>query len=83
MYMAEVVHERPRVDVTVRGLAEGHDLPEDDPEGPDVGLGAELALGDRLRRHPLDRDLARGELAVVVGGLDVPEKKIFLIMMMS
>ena len=56
---ADVGHEGAGVDVAVRRLAEGDDLPKDDAEGPDVRLGAELSLGDRLRRHPLHGDLAR------------------------
>ncbi len=39
-------------------LAEGEHLPEDDPVGPGVALGGELAELDALGGHPPDRTQA-------------------------
>jgi hypothetical protein len=40
------------VETTVRGLSEGVDLPQDDPEGEDVGLGRVDPAFDAFRGHP-------------------------------
>ena len=45
---------------------EAEDLPEQDPEGPDVALGGVLVVEDRLQRHPADRDGVTLVSAVII-----------------
>ena len=61
-------------DVLERRVSEGDDLPEEDSEGPDVGLVRVLSLEDCLRGHPLEGDAAGGVFAIVVGVLQIPAK---------
>lgn len=47
-------------------LAQGHDFPQEDSEGPNVGLAGEDAVNERFRSHPSDRKQALAFLPVVV-----------------
>ena len=51
-----LVEAGPGVDAGVGRLAEGEHLPQDDPEGPDVGLRGEDPVPQGLDGHPLDRE---------------------------
>ena len=57
-------------------VPEGDYLPEEDAEGPDVGLGGVDAVEYRLRGHPLDRQPPAGFLPVVLRRLDVSATEI-------
>ena len=52
----------------VGGRAQGHDLPHEDAEGPDVGLGGVAVVVERLGRHPADGEAALGLALVDVVG---------------
>ena len=56
----EVLIKGVEVQVLERGLAQGGNLPEGDPERPDVGFGRENPVEDRLRSHPFHGQLAVG-----------------------
>ena len=47
-------------------ITKGGDLPEKNAEGPDVRLGGEYTVSDRLRGHPLERQSAVCQLEILV-----------------
>ena len=62
LYLVDIGKFHPRIG----RHAVGGDLPQQDPEGPNVGLGGELVVGEALWRCPLDRELGAG-----LGGVGV------------
>ena len=59
-------------EVLVGRVSEGDYLPEEDAEGPDVGLGGVDTVEYRLGGHPLDRQPPASLLSVVLRRLYVP-----------
>ena len=50
----------------IRRAAQGHNLPEENAERPDVRLASVDALKQSFWRHPLDRQAAISRLAIIL-----------------